>query len=381
MAVQALPNVCPEGFCRPPLPLSRLKPLLDKDPVLRFDCRFVDHSQAAISLPEPRVRAGPPWPWLLIAGLLAVHLALVPYAQGAGSERQSLSFFVWAYANTTDWQHCLLVPPLVAWLIWRKRPLLTSAPPRPDAILGGLALGLAELLYWTGYRADNYYLGYASIQLLAAALVLWFFGRRIFGLIAFPWAFLLFAWPLLFLDNLVAFPLRMIMATASTALLNLIGIETLQNGTALLSAPNPPLGIPAGRVFSLDVADPCSGIRSLFALTMLAALYAHLSQRTLLKQFALFLSAFPLAVIGNMARVTTIAIVAVAFSQGFAAGPYHDFSGYLVFIVAIGLMLAFGTLLRHGVRNTARAIFHPILAWRSHTRSQPHPEPGPTQAY
>jgi exosortase len=93
------------------------------------------------------------------------------------------------------------------------------------------------------------------------------------------------------------------------------------------------------------VADPCSGLRSLLAMTALTAVYAYLTQRTLLRKWLLFLASIPLAIVGNMARITTVALVAQAFGEKLALGIYHDYSGYVVFSVAITLMVALGGLL------------------------------------
>ena len=80
-------------------------------------------------------------------------------------------------------------------------------------------------------------------------------------------------------------------------------------------------------------------------MTALTAVYAYLTQRTLVRQWLLFLSAIPLAIIGNIARITTVALVAEAFGQKMALGLYHDYSGYVVFGVTITLMIGIGSML------------------------------------
>jgi exosortase len=146
--------------------------------------------------------------------------------------------------------------------------------------------------------------------------------------------------PLNFLDEVVGFPLRMAVAEASTALLNWFGIETVRRGSAIYSA-----------VFHFDVADPCSGIRSLMALTTVTAAYAYVTQHAQWKRWVLFLSAMPLAVLGNMARVTSIALVAQVYGQELAAKTYHDYSGYIVFGVALSSMVLIGFLLNFPYRR------------------------------
>jgi len=124
----------------------------------------------------------------------------------------------------------------------------------------------------------------------------------------------------------------------SSWLLNRLGIETVRTGTAIYSS--------AAGGFSFDVADACSGLRSLLAMTALTAAYAYLTQRTFVCRWLLFLSAVPLAMAGNIVRVLTIALVAEGLGMDTAMRVYHDYSGFLVFIVAVLLMLGVGELLR-----------------------------------
>ncbi len=111
----------------------------------------------------------------------------------------------------------------------------------------------------------------------------------------------------------------------------------IRNGTAIYSA--------AGGGFNFDVADPCSGLRSLVVMTALTAPYAYFTQKTTFKIWALFLLSIPLAMLANTTRIVTIALVAQAFGQDRAMALYHDYSGYLVFVVATLLMVSAGAML------------------------------------
>src|SRR5271154_4778219 len=146
--------------------------------------------------------------------------------------------------------------------------------------------------------------------------------------------------PLNFLDEMVGFPLRMLVTEASTSLLNWLGIETVHRGTAIYSS-----------VFHFDVADPCSGIRSLMALTTVTAAYGYVTQHVQWKRWVLFLSAMPLAVLGNLARVTSIALVAQVYGQELASKTYHEYPGYIVFGVALSTMVIIGLLLNFPFRH------------------------------
>jgi exosortase len=165
-------------------------------------------------------------------------------------------------------------------------------------------------------------------------------GRGSFRVLFFPITFLLLMIPLNFLDERVGFPLQQLMARSSTGILNLLGIETTRIGTGIYS-----------RVFHFDVAAPCSGIRSLMALTTVTAAYAYVTQQVQWKRWVLFLSAMPLAVLGNIARVTSIALVAEVYGQEVAGKAYHDYSGFIVFAVAISTMVIIGLMLNFSYRH------------------------------
>ena len=94
-----------------------------------------------------------------------------------------------------------------------------------------------------------------------------------------------------------------------------------------------------------DVADPCSGLRSLLAMTALTAVYAYFTQKTALKKWILFAASVPLAVVGNIARIVTVAVVAEAAGGKLALGIYHDYSGYILFTASITMMVVIGGLL------------------------------------
>ncbi|MGH8046245.1 MAG: exosortase/archaeosortase family protein, partial [Chthoniobacterales bacterium] len=201
-----------------------------------------------------------------------------------------------------DFMYGTIVPVLAGIVIFLKRKELAQIPVAgwwPGVICVALSLAL----FWAGRRVDNQYIGFFSIQILLASLVLWLLGWRWLAALAFPLAFLVFTWPMPFLDNIITFPLRMFMTGTSTAILNFFGLPVVQNGTGLRSAANPDMGLAEGRLFEVDVADPCSGIRSLFALLMISALYGHFALNSPWKRAALFLSAVPLAIAGNLIRI------------------------------------------------------------------------------
>ena len=289
----------------------------------------------------------------------ALLFFLIPYSEGYGSHKVTLyKFWTWMSGNSEDWQHCLIVlPGALALMVFaiRSRPL---PAPRPSTAAALPLIAVSLLLFWLGYRMGVQYIGWASLQLLLAAGIWFLLGWRTVLFLAFPLLFIAFAWPVPFLDNYIAFPLRLIMSHAAVFVLDTIGIGVVRSGTGILSAPDPMLGIPAGQKFAVDVADPCSGIRSLFALMMVSALYAQFTLKSWWQKWVLFAFSAPLAILGNLARILMLTIGTIVFGAEFAIGKnaltdpswFHMAAGYLVFLVALGGMVGIGSLLTNAPR-------------------------------
>jgi exosortase len=234
-----------------------------------------------------------------------------------------------------DFSHGWLIPFVTIGILWYRRREIAAAP-RSVSRVGLAVVILALLLHWLGAKAQQTRLSLTGLVLLFWGVPFYLYGWKVAKEIVFPCAYLIFCIPLNFLDSLT-FPLRMFVTVMTTGVLNGLGIAAERSGSAIYSL--------AAGGFSFDVADPCSGLRSLLAMTALTAVYAYLTQRTPLRKWLLFLASIPLAIVGNMARITTVALVAQAFGEKLALGIYHDYSGYVVFSVAITLMVALGGLL------------------------------------
>ena len=159
------------------------------------------------------------------------------------------------------------------------------------------------------------------------------FGARTAKRVLFPALFLLFCLPLATFLDVITIHLRLFATGTAAAILKGVGADIVSQGTFLASADGS---------FSIDVAAPCSGLRSIFALMALTAGYAYFTQKTLLGRALLFACSVPLAIVGNIVRILTICLVGTYASKEFATGFYHDYSGYVVFLSAIALMIACG---------------------------------------
>jgi len=296
------------------------------------------------------------------AALGLIVAGLVGYAYFGQKVEGPMSCYRWLtlhWTNISNYSHGPLIPLIAGGLVWLKRHEFARVVWRPA--LGGYGVVvLAMMLYYLGVKAVQPRMVVASFVLLLYGLTLVTGGRDLFRVLFFPITFLLLMVPLNFLEDRVGFPLRMLVAQLSTGLLNWLGIETVRIGTAIHSS-----------VFSFDVADPCSGIRSLMALTTVTAAYAYVTQHTLWKRWALFLSAMPLAVLGNLMRVLSIAMVAQVYGQDVASRAYHDYSGYIVFAVALSAMVGFGLLLNFPYRQVLEHWLQPPGPAPAHGASKP----------
>lgn len=298
---------------------------------------------------------------LLLMAVMVGFLYLLFHLLGNTVEGvHSRSAFVWMVARWSDeisfgadYSHGYLIPFVSLGVIWIKRQELIEAPKRV-AKLGLLVVIGALLMHWVGAKMQQTRLSLMSLILLLWGIPFYFWGWHVAKVLIFPCAYLIFCVPLNFLDSLT-FPLKMFATTAVTGLLNGLGIAAISEGSKIKLVNNPNI--------SYEVAAACSGLRSLLAMTAITAVYAYLTQTTLIKKWLLFLCSIPLAVFGNIVRVSTIFLVAQSFGKELADGLYHSYSGYIVFAAAISCMVGLGSLLNLNYRELyqkwKRDLLHP----------------------
>jgi exosortase len=244
----------------------------------------------------------------------------------------------------SEWNYCLMVPFIVAWLVWRLWPQLRAMPAEGQPVAGYAILALGFFVYVAGFLMENYYIGMGSMEFIYAGLIVLYLGWPIMRLLFFPWVFLMFMWPYNFMED-VAADLRRLMSNMSHHVLELIGVQNVLMGTAILS----PQG--SAHPFAIDIADPCSGIRSLFALVMIAAVFAFISFEKLWQQAIIIALAVPMVIFGNLIRIVILTLATIHFGEGFALGTntqpswFHEGAGYLVYIINFGGLILIGTYL------------------------------------
>lgn len=279
----------------------------------------------------------------LCAAALLLLVVVLPYAGGYGVRKSILGLLLdrWFSSESTTWQYGALVPFVVGWLVWKQRAALKALP--VEGSLAGLpVMLLAMFSYFTGSKANIYYFGYLAIQLFIAGAVVWVLGWRWMRTLLFPWIVLATTWPLYFLEERFGFPLRLLSTEGVMAIVRVLHLPVIAQGTSLFSASS---GADVGSWMTLKVDGPCSGMNTLFALMFVALLYSHHQQPTTWRRALLFACSIPLALLGNMVRISLLMGGCALFGQEFAVGSeqnemsaYHLLSGLVVFVVAfIGL--------------------------------------------
>jgi len=234
------------------------------------------------------------------------------------------------WANDDDYSHGFFVVPLALFFAWERREALKNAPWQPSAV--GLAVLAASLLcYVAGQFGSELFLTRVSFIGVLAGLVLFVAGTAHLKILAFPIAFLLLMVPLpAIIFNRIAFPLQILASQVGETVIAASGIPVLREGNVLW--------LP-GR--ALEVAEACSGIRSLMSLLMLAIVLGYFTEPRKGVRVLIVLAAIPIAVLANATRVAGTGLFSYWISPAAAEGFFHTFSGWIMFVVALGGLLAF----------------------------------------
>jgi exosortase len=229
--------------------------------------------------------------------------------------------------ETPEYGHGFLIPFFALFLLWDKRRTLRTTPIAPSwagAFL--VVLGLLELLL--GVFGADLFLQRTSFILLAAGIIWTLFGKSMLGQLKFVLFVLLLAIPLpTIVYNQITFPLQMWASTLASSTLQLLQVPVLQEGN-IIQLPAMPL----------EVAVACSGIRSLMSLFAVAVIYGYFLERATWRRWVLALAALPIAVTANVARIVGTGLCVQYWDPVKAMGFFHEFSGWLMFLVSLGCL-------------------------------------------
>lgn len=248
---------------------------------------------------------------------------------------------VQTWLGHSDNSHGILVPLVSLFLIWQKREKLRSVR-ISSTNSGALILVISLALYLLSYVGGIAVVSRFMIVFSLIGLILFTMGKEVFVLLVFPLLFLVFMVPVP--DSILAmgaFPLQLFATKISSFLISALSIPAYREGNMLYFAQT-----------QLEVAEACSGIRSLMSFGMLSVLFAYMMDEVWWKRIFLVLSTVPLALFTNILRVTGTGILAHFYGARAALGFLHEFSGLAVF--AFGFVLLLGEfILLNKVRVTS----------------------------
>jgi exosortase len=169
-----------------------------------------------------------------------------------------------------------------------------------------------------------------SLLFAIAGLIIYFFGWKMLRALVFPWAVLFLTIPLpAIIFNQIALPLQFEASRLASGMLSLLGVPVLREGNIIQLSS-----------LTLDVAEACSGLRSLISLITLAIFYGYLFEPKVIRRILLVVLAIPIAVFANGFRIMGSGLLGEYWSPDKAEGFFHMFSGFLIF--ACSLLLLFG---------------------------------------
>ena len=269
-------------------------------------------------------------PWLGWSLILTALLALL-YGR-------ILKDLVWQSWNDSDYSYGLLVPVFSACILWREREKLATSERKPSNF-GLLVMLGAIVLLFGGTLGAELFTSRVSLVILLSGMVLFLAGWEVLRALSFPLAFLLLMIPIpAIIFNQITFPLQLLSSRLATLGLELVRVPVLRHGNILVF-----------RNYSLEVAEACSGIRSLMTLVTLSVAYGHLAEPRRWARYALAMAMVPVAIFTNATRVMATGVLTYHFGSRAADGFFHEFSGWLIFLLAVVLMIAcHGVLKRIG---------------------------------
>jgi exosortase len=246
-----------------------------------------------------------------------------------------LLLVIWLYAsilarlfaqwiNDPNFSHGIFVPLFALFVLWQDRNRLKLIEPAPSWVgLPIIVVALSMLIL--GVLGAELFFSRGSLLVLLAGLIILFQGWNLFRAVLFPWAVLVLMIPIpsLLLQK-VTFPLQMLASRVASVLLPLVGVPVLREGNVIVLPSMP-----------LEVAEACSGIRSLLSLVTLAIIYGFLMDRRNWVRFVLACSAVPIAVVANSFRVFGTGLLVQYWDPEKAEGFFHLFSGWLIFVVSL----------------------------------------------
>ena len=240
-------------------------------------------------------------------------------------------FQIWI--SSDEHAHGLLLVAIAIYLLFKRRKEIVAIETK--SWLPGLFLLIAAIfLFLAGHIAVEYYIQRCSLMVLLLGIIGYIYGKKAFEIFFGPILLLLLAVPLpQIIVNTLTLPLKSLVSSFSAEMLRLLDIAVLQEGNILV--------LPG---ITLEVVNACSGIRSVFALLVLAFLFSY-DMKSPFQRVLLVILTVPLALFTNSLRITATGILASKWNAETALRFYHDFGGWVIFVVSLVLLFALKKLI------------------------------------
>jgi exosortase len=246
------------------------------------------------------------------------------------------------WSNDPDMGHGFFVPLVVGFIVWQRRGELAGIEMRPNW------WGLVVVLF----GAVQMMLGTLGVELFTSRVAfvvtvigsVWFLGgTELLKKLVFPLALLFLMVPIpAVVYNQLTFRLQLLASRLADGSLELLSVPVVREGN-ILELPN----------MNLQVVEACSGIRSLLTLTFLSLVYGYLFEKRLWVRVALFMSTVPIAILANGSRIAATGILS-QIKPDLAEGFFHESTGWILFLISLGLLIAFHGILVLGCRRMER---------------------------
>ena len=242
-----------------------------------------------------------------------------------------------------NFSHGFLIPLFSGFVFWQRRRQIAALPANPAGFgLVVIAMALAELI--VGVLGAELFLSRSSFILLLAGFLIYFLGWNHFRGLLFPWACLFLAIPIpAIIFNQITFPLQLLASKLGASILPFLGVPVLREGNILQ--------LPA---LSLEVAEACSGIRSLLSLGTLAIIYGYFLEPSAWRRLGLVAAALPIAVAANSLRVVATGLLVQYWDPHKAEGFFHSFESLMIFLLSFGLIVSLHAVMRAIDRSPLR---------------------------
>ena len=245
-----------------------------------------------------------------------------------------------------DYNYCYLIPLVVLYLIWEKREELAAEPAAPSW-RGLFLLVPGILLFWVGELAGELYSLYLSSWLVAVGILWMHIGWRKMKAITFALFMALTMFPLpVFLNTKLTSGLKLVSSQLGVAMLQLYGMSAYREGNII------DLGFT-----QLQVVDACSGLRYLYPLLVMGILISYFYRAALWKRLVLVVSTIPLTIVVNSLRIALTGVIHKHWGAAVAEGFFHGFSGWLIFMITLGVLLAEVWVLRRIAPGASESFF------------------------